>query len=266
MLQEAFNKYAQQYDNHFTNTLIGKAQRNKVYEYLKNLHFFSTKKVLEINCGTGEDAFILAQHNAQVTATDISEQMIEVAKQKNRDTSADFICSSIQNLPIKLNDKKFDIIFSNFGGLNCLNETDLKQFAKNSADLTSAQADLIFIIMGTNCLIEKLYFLLKGNKKKAYRRQQKNGVETNINNQLFTTYYYSPKQITEIFKTHYTVQTVKPIGLFIPPSYLEPLIKKHTILFKFLVILDGVFSKFSMLSNNADHYIIHLKKLRKFSL
>lgn len=265
MLQRAFNNYALQYDEHFTNSLIGKVQRKQVYNHLKTLHFFLDKKVLEINCGTGEDVLFYSHYKTRVTATDISEQMIEVAKEKNRNNNASFICSAIQNLKHKVYDSDFDVIFSNFGGLNCLNETDLKQFVKDSADLTSNQADLVFVIMGTNCTIEKLYFLLKGNKEKAYRRQQKNGVETNINNQLFLTYYFTPKQIKEIFKSHYTVQKVKPIGLFIPPSYLEPFIKKHKVLFKILVTLDTIFSRFSVLSNNADHYMIHLKKIRKFS-
>lgn len=261
MLQEAFNNYALQYDEHFTNSLIGKAQRKQVYEYLKALHFFLDKKVLEVNCGTGEDVLFYSHHKTRVTAIDISEQMITIAKEKNKHNNASFICSAIQNLKHKVYETDFDIIFSNFGGLNCLNETDLKQFAKDSADLTSQQADLVFVIMGTNCIIEKLYFLLKGNKEKAYRRKHILGAETNINNQVFTTYYYTPKQIEKIFKSHYTVQNVKPIGLFIPPSYLEPFIKKHPLLFKIIIMLDNVFARFSILSNNADHYIIHLKKI-----
>ena len=261
MLQKAFNKYAQQYDEHFTDSLIGKSQRKQVYNYLKTLDFFSDKKVLEINCGTGEDVLFYSHHKTQITATDISEQMLVMAKEKNKHNNASFICSGIQDLKHKVYKSDFDIVFSNFGGLNCLNETDLKQFAKDSADLTSKHADLVFVIMGTNCIIEKIYFLLKGNKEKAYRRQHKLGVETNINNQVFTTYYYTPKQIKEIFITHYAVQNVKPIGLFIPPSYLEPFIKKHSLLFKLLTALDTVFSRFRALSNNADHYIIHLKKI-----
>jgi ubiquinone/menaquinone biosynthesis C-methylase UbiE len=41
-----------------------------------------TQKILEVNCGTGEDALWLSAQNYEVTATDISEAMIGVAKAK----------------------------------------------------------------------------------------------------------------------------------------------------------------------------------------
>ena len=91
MLQEAFNNYAEQYDEHFTNSLIGKAQRQRVYSYLSTLNYFTNKDILEVNCGTGEDAKIFSEHNAHVTATDISEKMIAFAKQKNENISIKFI-------------------------------------------------------------------------------------------------------------------------------------------------------------------------------
>lgn len=261
MLQEAFNNYAGQYDEHFTNSIIGKAQRQRVYSYLCSLNYFANKDILEINCGTGEDAKMFNEHKAHVTATDISEKMIAFAKQKNENSSIKFIISSIQEIETKTNSNKFDAVFSNFGGLNCLNEKELIQFSKTITNLTHPKSDLVFVIMGTNCFIEKLYFFLKLNKTKALRRKQKLGVETKINNNAFTTYYYSPKQIKTIFKSNFEIMNIQPIGLFIPPSYLEPFVKKHLIFSKFLMKLDSVFARFSFLSNNADHYLIHLKRI-----
>ena len=83
MLQEAFDNYAEHYDEHFTNSLIGKAQRQQVYSYLSTLNYFTNKKILEINCGTGEDAKVFSEHKSHVTATDISEKMIAFAKRKS---------------------------------------------------------------------------------------------------------------------------------------------------------------------------------------
>ena len=115
--------------------------------------------------------------------------------------------------------------------------------------------------MGTNCFIEKLYFFLKLDKAKSLRRKQKLGVETKINNNAFTTYYYSPKQLKTIFKPGFEIMHIQPIGLFIPPSYLEPFVKKNPIFFKLLTKIDSVFTRFGFLSNISDHYLIHLKRI-----
>jgi cyclopropane fatty-acyl-phospholipid synthase-like methyltransferase len=261
MLQEAFDNYAEHYDEHFTNSLIGKAQRQQVYSYLSTLNYFTNKNILEINCGTGEDAKVFSEHNSHVTATDISEKMIAFAKRKSENSSIKFITSSIQDIEKKINSNKFDAVFSNFGGLNCLNEKELIQFSKTISNFTHPKSDLVFVIMGTNCFIEKLYFFLKFDKAKAFRRKQKLGVETKINSEIFTTFYYSPKQLKTIFKSGFEIAHIKPIGLFVPPTYLEPFVKKHSTFFKFLLKIDTFFTRFGFLSNIADHYLIHLKRI-----
>ena len=258
---EAFNKYAHLYDEHFTNSFIGKVQRQQVYDYLKTLNFFSDKKVLEINCGTGEDAKTLSKFSSKVYATDISEQMIAIAKLKNKNNLIEFIPCSIQNIPTKYANANFDIIFSNFGGLNCLNANELREFSIQLPTYTNQKAELILIVMGTKCFLEKLYFILKFDIKKAWRRKQRHGTETILNEEIFKTYYYSPKQIKSIFKSNFKVIKIKPIALFVPPSYFESFIKKHPILFKLLVKLDSVFIRFNFLANYSDHYIIHLKRI-----
>ncbi|MDX2173018.1 MAG: class I SAM-dependent methyltransferase [Bacteroidota bacterium] len=261
MLQKAFNNYAEQYDGHFTNSLIGKAQRKQVYSYLNILNYFANKSILEINCGTGEDAKVFSSYNANVTATDISKQMIACAKQKNENSSIHFIECAIQDIEKKFNSNTFDVVFSNFGGLNCLNEKELIQFFKAVTHLTLPKSDLVFVIMGTNCFVEKLYFFLKFNRAKVLRRKQKLGVETNINGEIFTTFYYSPKELKNIFKSGFEIVNTKPIGLFVPPSYIEPFVRKHPNFLKLFVKLDSFFTRFSFLSNISDHYLIHLKRI-----
>jgi len=47
------------YDQIFTESLIGRAQRNAVWKIL-NRTFSEKDNILELNCGTGEDAIHLA--------------------------------------------------------------------------------------------------------------------------------------------------------------------------------------------------------------
>ena len=54
-----FDAIAEEYDRIFTDSVIGKAQRSLVHAAL-NDRFYMGQRILELNCGTGEDAILLA--------------------------------------------------------------------------------------------------------------------------------------------------------------------------------------------------------------
>jgi ubiquinone/menaquinone biosynthesis C-methylase UbiE len=151
-----FDHTAHNYDQDFTSSPIGKVQRDLVFKSLESCFLISNQtKVLEINCGTGEDALHFGELGANVLATDISEKMVNVARQK----TADLDNVSCQVLDINAlaefePDKKFDLIFSNFGGLNCLSETELLSFFKNATQKLEKDGVLALVIMPNFCLWE----------------------------------------------------------------------------------------------------------------
>ncbi len=269
-MKKDFDHIAKDYDTDFTYSEIGKCQRNSVYRYLKKLP--KQLNILELNCGTGEDAIWFAKQNNQVLATDISSEMIRVAEQKGRniknlefsqlDINKINLCKSVQSVS-----KKIDIIFSNFGGLNCLNKKELKNFFKTASELSTKDGKLILVIMPKNTLWERLYFILKLDFKKAFRRNTNKSLEVNVDNNPevsgVQTWYYNPKDIKKMARPYFKVTITKPIGFFIPPSYLENYFKKHK---RFLNILDQLekkIGKFGFLSRFSDHYLIELTLNRK---
>ena len=78
----AFDRVADSYDELFTHTAIGMAQRKQVWGKLIAA-FLTGSRILELNCGTGEDARFLAARGRSVVACDASTEMIEVAKRHN---------------------------------------------------------------------------------------------------------------------------------------------------------------------------------------
>jgi SAM-dependent methyltransferase len=261
MQPQAFDTYAESYDEHFTNSLVGRAQRNQVYNCLLSEFKLHQLDVLEINCGTGEDANWLFKQSAHVTATDISDGMIKVAiaKAEKNKATIDFHVMKAQDIN-KLSNSNFELIFSNFGGLNCLNSEELVEFKLACIEKQSRTNKIALVIMGTNCFWERLFFWIKKDKVKFNRRRHKRGVDTIIDSVSFKTFYYSPTEIQKLFEDQYNPILVKPIGLFIPPSYLEPYIERRPLFFKLLRFLDVVFAQFSFFANKSDHYIIILEK------
>jgi len=254
-----FDNYAQQYDEHFTFSPIGSLQRKAVYSYLLPLLNKETS-VLEINCGTGYDALEIAQHSKYVLATDASLKMIEQCHAKNTNAkNISFDVKQIQHLDKEMQDANF--VFSNFGGLNCLSPQDLAAFANKCNTMLKNESDLFFVIMGRKCIWEKLYFRIKGDRVKAMRRKSKEGIDTFINGSEFKTWYYSPNEMMTIFEKNFKMQHLSGVGLFVPPSYLNPFFTNKKVLLKLLNGLDKVFCKFKFMADRADHYIIHLKKI-----
>lgn len=256
----SFNSYAKDYDRHFTNSPIGILQRKRVYKFLLPL-LSKQKKVLEINCGTGEDAIYIAQKVKSVLATDISDEMIREAqakKSKNNLENVVFETSDINELHTKLS-CSFDLLFSDFGGLNCLSPEELKKFSSNISSSISTHGQLALVIMGKKCVWENFFYYWQRDVRYK-RRNSRHGLETEIKGAQFLTYYYSPKEISSFFNNDFKTIKIRPIGLFIPPSYLNSYFINKGFLLRVLNVLENLFSNFSVLANYADHYIIILER------
>ena len=255
-----FDLAATQYDHVFTFSKIGIAQRHLVFKYLAPTINNSKKlSILELNCGTGEDAIQLANLGHYVMATDISEKMIHVAKSKTHPKNLIFKVHDINLITEHTFNDTFDLIFSNFGGLNCLSESQLDLFFKKFVNLLKPNGKLILVIMPKNCLWERIYFSLKGNFKKAKRRNTAQSVVANVDGSQVSTWYYNPEQIVSLSKNLYIEELIKPIGLFIPPSYLETSLLTKKPMFNMLIKFEQFFNT-SFLSKYADHFLIQLTK------
>ncbi|HMI07893.1 MAG TPA: class I SAM-dependent methyltransferase [Flavobacterium sp.] len=255
-----FDKAASGYDASFTHSVIGKRQRRHVYGFLSEvLEKHQPKTVLEVNCGTGEDAIWLANQNIRVTATDISEEMIRLAKGKSNAANPVFSQVDINELPKHFTGEKFDLIFSNFGGLNCLSEVRLELFFRNAAQLLSEKGQLILVIMPRNTIWEQCYFLAKADFKNIFRRKKANAI-ANVDGQKVITYYYDPKEAVTLARHYFDFRKLNPVGIFLPPSYLEPFFRNRPSLIGFLDKLEMKFHKLPFLAKHADHYFIFFQK------
>lgn len=256
-----FDSAAEAYDNTFTHSVIGKAQRKRVYHWLNKVDFFNEKnKIFEINCGTGFDAEQIHNKGLQIVATDGSGKMIEVAKEA-RSTEIDFFKLQFSEVAKDEKFKQSTILFSNFGGLNCLSKTELKGFTKDIAEVQTKGDLIAWVIMPDQCMMESFYFLLKFKFKKVFRRKQNESLKVNVDGVDVETYYHSPYDLKEVLGDKYRVELTKPVALFLPPSYLEPFFKKNKFLLKVLELLEKMFGWISFYSNFGDHYIIIARRL-----
>ncbi len=257
-----FDLAAPLYDNLFTHSLVGRYQRKAVYRVLDSyLNADAPMRILELNCGTGEDAMYMAQKGHSVLATDRSAEMLNIARTKFRsDLELSLAQLDIEALGSLSSSNKFHLLFSNFGGLNCISPRQFLNFIEASSEQLLPNGLLIAVVMPKKCLWDRFYLLAKGKTKEVYRRSTKGPVEVLVEGVKVPTWYYDPPELLNFSKNVFKKLAVRPIGFAVPPSYLNSFFMNKKRLLKFLAWTDKYPFRASGFSAYSDHYIIVLQK------
>lgn len=259
-----FDHIASTYDSMFTKSAIGQLQRKRVWSYIEGIMpDLKGFEMLELNCGTGEDAVLFGERGFNIVATDISAEMLKVTQKKAEQYSMQHRISShyldLESFNETLFDKKFDLVFSNFGGLNCINPESLKKLLENLPSILKPGGRFVGVIMPKFCAWETVFFLLRLQFKKAFRRLTSKEVISDLHGVNMKTWYYHPQQIRNWSKGKFKLISIRPVGVALPPSYLERFfsLKKRWLLH--LNNFEKKLSRTSILSGMSDHFVIDLQ-------
>ncbi len=99
----------------------------------------SEKRILHLQCGTGEASAELAELGAVVTGVDSSGQALEAARQ--RWPSILWVQADAQNLPAELRRARFDLVYAGAGSLAQI--TDLDAWTRGIATALRSGGDLL---------------------------------------------------------------------------------------------------------------------------
>lgn len=277
-MRPAFDTLANDYDMSFTHTALGRSMRERVWVLLSRATTSSrgTTAALELNCGTGEDAIWLARQGWQVLATDVSAAMVEMARAKAATQLSESLQLSESSAAERLQfqvcsfseigcfvGQQFDLVFSNFGGLNCASPEELQKLSLDLQKLIAPGGLFIAVVMSRFCWQETLYFLLKRKPREAFRRLSKSPVNAYLDEKTTVpTWYYSPTEFQNFFQPKdqrlKTKSQIRPVGFWLPPSYLNSFFEKHPRLLRLLNFLEKNCAP-AWLAPASDHFLICLE-------
>jgi SAM-dependent methyltransferase len=228
---------------------VGTLQRRAVWRHL-DAAFGSGDRVLELGCGTGEDAVHLGRRGVRVLATDAAEGMIAAAAEKVASAGLPAIVE-VRRLGLEelaqLDAPPFDGAFSNFGGFNCTR--DLRGPA-------AALARLLLCVMGPFVPWEWAWYGLRLQPGRAFRRLKPGGAVW----RGMEIRYPTMGAVKRAFAPHFQPRRSVAVGALLPPSYAEPWARKHP---RFLARLDRWERRFETvppLPWLADHYLLELER------
>ena len=152
----------------------------------------------------------------------------------------------------------YDLIFSNFAGLNCTGELD--KVLQSFSTLLKPNGLVTLVILPKFCLWESLLFF-KGKFKIAFRRFfSRKGVKAHIEGEYFTCWYYDPAYVKKNLKEKYEVLSVEGLCTLVPPSYLENFPTKRPSLFSWLKWKENKWKSKWPWKSIGDYYIISFRK------
>ncbi len=254
-----FDSLAPTYDTDFTHSIIGAHLRDRVHSRLLEV-WEADDHILELGCGTGEDAHFLGTQGIHVTATDASPIMLNIAQEKNKHVNHVRTQQlDLSHLPDIEFSTQYDGVLSNFGALNCI--SDWKPLAEWLSTRVKSGGTLTFAIMSPYCIWETLWHGLHLDSKTATRRWKSSTSFTPDADTHLNISYPTIRRITQDFAPHFKRTRLQPLGIFLPPSDIYPVIEKRRKLLKLLTQADDTLSTVSQLALFADHYWIELERV-----
>ena len=253
-----FDIVAETYDDVFSNSPIGRAQRISVWMETDRV-FRLGQRILEINCGTGIDAIHLASRGISVVACDASPRMIAAARRRLNDSSerasVELRCLPTEQIAQLEVEEPFDGVLSNFAGLNC--HSNLEQVARDLARLVRPGGQAVVCLFGRACLWEVFWHLFHGNFSKASRRFHRHGVTATLApGSTVTVHYPSVRYLRRAFSPDFRLENRIGVGVAIPPSYASGLPVRFPRLFDVAVEIDPWLGACPGFRAMADHVVL----------
>ncbi|HVO42760.1 MAG TPA: class I SAM-dependent methyltransferase [Aggregatilineales bacterium] len=259
---DAFDHIGARYDDEFTNTELSRWFRRRVWERLGVL-FSPGDRVIELGCGTGEDAVWLAKRGVRVLATDGSPAMLAETARK---AEAENVGSMVETRLLDLVDAahwtldepgSFDGAYSNYGPLNCVG--DRRAIGTQLARAIRHGGKVGLGVIGPWCPWEVCWHGIHGDLRTATRRLR-GSTTAHLDGRYFQVYYPTPGRLLHDFGADFRRSLLWGLGVFLPPSDLYKPVGRRPWLAKPLLAMERLTAPYWPFKYLGDHFWLELER------
>jgi len=242
VISGAFDCAAATYDQQWSQSAAGRVQREAVWRELTKI-FRPGDHVLDLGCGTGEDAEWLANRGIHVTAVDPSAEMVRRAQAKG-------IAATVGDISVATG--SFDGVLSNFAALNCV--ADPGSLLEPLSALVRRGGHLALCMFGKVCAWETFWYGLQFDWQRATRRW---GAKTRSESLGIDVYYPSVAEVSAALESNFVLLRSLGIGFLTPPSYVRglPGVAVHA-----MGVLDRGLALVPGLRSLCDHQLLVFRR------
>ncbi|MGD9048285.1 MAG: methyltransferase domain-containing protein [Anaerolineae bacterium] len=262
-VSQAFDRAAQNYDALYQANPVMAWMRSESLTALLTA-FVPGSRLLEIGCGTGDEAIALSRAGYRIVATDISAGMIDAARTKAQTLDPGEVtwrvlaAGRLVELLGEYGPGSFDGAYASFGALNC--EPELAPVFDALARLLRPGAALVCSVMNRWCAWEIGWELLHLHPRQAFRRLGKGwltaGLASPGGSQPVPVLYYTPRGLERAFAPQFRTQAVFGLPVFLPPPYLAHLLDRHPALFSRLQRFERFLRDRFPFHALGDHFLL----------
>ena len=269
-LARAFDAIAVDYDRFYG------AEGNQAMGWLRGENlalleaaFSPGSSLLEIGCGTGEEALHLARAGYRITATDVSPQMVAITRRKalaaglgERITTQTRPAGQIQDLAAPAS---FDGAYASFGSLNC--EPDLPGLAAALDTQLKPGAPFVCSVMARISPFEITWYMAHLRPRMALRRLRPGwqqaalaGLGADHSRVEVPVCYLSTGEVAAAFAPFFTIRRSIGLGLFIPPPYLDRIFRRRRPLWGRIATIERRLRHRRPWRGMGDHIALEFRK------
>ena len=261
--RHAFDGVAADYGRSNAENAILCAMRARVHQAVR--HWVPAgSHILDLGCGPGTDAVHLAHDGYRVTAVDSSRAMADEAHDLVQASGAgdrvDVHAVGIHELDrLEAGDAPFDAALSNFGPLNCVG--DLPRAARCISEKLKPGGVFVASVIGRVCPWEIVVYLARGDISRAAIRYRRGLVPVPLDGRTVWTRYLTPRELEATFTAAgMTRVSLRALGLFVPPPYLQAFANRHPALVRQLQRVEDRCGGWPLLRSWGDHFLIVWRK------
>ncbi len=239
----AFNRVAEMIDATVIKNPINSWLRDESRQELLAA-FPAGSALIEIGCGTGADAVFLAERGRRVAALDISDRMVERARERVAARKLERTVllwrgrlDEVAGELVRLRWAPFDGAYANF---SLAYEESLQDVARIVHGLLKLGARFVFTVPNKLCVSEPAAAVVRLRIRRALGRLRE-PLWVTIHGTTVRVHIYTPARVRAILKGLFQIEGFAGVPVFMPPPSLyhpsfEPLRAK-------LELLDNHFSR-----------------------
>jgi SAM-dependent methyltransferase len=243
-----FDSIAASYDATFGVSPAGRLFRFRLAERVVSKAPFRAR-ILDLGCGTGEDALWLASQGFSIHGVDQSQGMIHAAQLKAArfHSAATFECRGIETL--KPSDSGYDVVISNFGALNCL---PLSTWSAVVPQLLKPSGCALVVLMGRQPLPE-------GMRRGFGETDRGTVADVPLGDSRMKVHYARPAEVCEALEKTSVVEAIEPLGFLVPGPGYAGFPRRYPMTFAALAMAESALRAVPLFRGRGDHTLYEFR-------